>query len=129
MTDPKVLEKAVGRIKGAQYLGMGNTKTYSGTNTGHIIKLPGWKYDVAVDVTTGECTFDNYNGSWGKDSVLDEVKQGYAIEAVKDKATREGHTMEEITLDDGSVKLVIPIGGSEMGVEGGGGDSSGWDVG
>jgi len=126
--DLPTLKKAVDRIPGAEYLGHGTAKQYSGSPVGHNFKLPGWSYPVSVDLATGECTFDNYGGRWGKEAVLDSLKQGYAIEAAKAKAEAEGHTMEEIQLEDGSVKLVIPLGGADGYVAEGGGDGDGWGV-
>jgi len=89
--------------------------------------LPGWKYPAVFDLKTGECQFDNYEGSWGQESHLDSLKQGYAIEAAKAKAEADGCEVEEMLLEDGSVKLTIPIGGGGFDV-GGGGDASGFDV-
>jgi hypothetical protein len=127
--DPEILKKACTRIPGAQYLGIGRGKGSVGGKSGHQVQLPDWHYPVTVDCTTGECTFDNYGGRWGKESELDKLKQGYGVEAAKAKATADGHTeMEELTLDDGSIKVIIPLGGGGYEVDEGGGGGDGWGV-
>jgi hypothetical protein len=126
--DLPTLKKAVDRIPGAEYLGYGEAKRYGKSSHGHNVKLPGWRYPVSFDINTGECTFDNYGGRWGKECDLDALKQGYAVEAAKAKAQAEDRPVEEIKLDDGSIKLVIPLGGDEYAVEGGAGGGDGWDV-
>jgi len=128
MKNEETIKKAVARIKGASYEGLGSTRTYNnGSIRGHLVQLPGWKYKLAIDPATGECVFDNYNGSWGKDEHLDALKQGYAVEAAKAKAEEEGHEFIEEMQENGSIKCVIPLGGGgyEMGGDGGG---DGYDV-
>jgi len=128
--DAAALKKACDKIPGAQYMGVAKGKGGGMRNKhGHQVQLPGWRYPVTIDQTTGECSFDNYNGSWGKEKELDNLKQQYGVEAAKAKAEAEGATeMEELKLDDGSIKLVIPIGGGDYAVEGDGGGGDGWDV-
>ena len=123
-----ILKKACKRVKGAEYIGR-VSQARGAKQGGHQFKLEGWNYPVTVDVNTGECSFDNYGGRWGKESELDKVKQGYAVEAAKAQAEVEGHEFEEQLLSDGSIKCTIPIGGGggEYDTEGGGG-GSGWDV-
>lgn len=121
-----ILKKACKRV-GAEYIGR-VSQARGAKQGGHQFKLKGWNYPVTVDVNTGECTFDNYGGRWGRESELDKVKQGYAVEAAKAQATAEGHEFEEQLLSDGSIKCTIPIGGGgEYDTEGGGG-GGGWDV-
>lgn len=124
------LKKACDRVPGAKYLGHGEARTYSGTHTGHRVQLPGWRYPVTVDTNTGEVTFDNYGGSWGSETELDKLKQAYGVEAAKAQAMEEGREFEEIKLDDGSIKCIIPLGGGgyETDPGAGGGQEGGWGV-
>ena len=128
--DVDILKKAVARIPGAEYQGIGRANRYGGqANQGHMVKLPGWNYPVTIDLATGECTFDNYGGHWGKDEQLDKLNQGYAVEAAKAKAEEENRECEEIKLDDGGIKLVISLGGGGYGTDAGAGEQSGgWGV-
>lgn len=126
--DLPTLKKALDRIPGAEYQGYGAAKQYSGAPVGHRVKLPGWHFAIAIDIGTGECQFDNYNGKWGNEAILDQLKQGYAVEAVKAKAAAENLEIEETRLDNGSIKLVIPLGDAGYVVDGESGGGSDWDV-
>jgi hypothetical protein len=129
MKDVETLKKAVARIPGAEYQGIGKANRYGGqSSTGHLVKLPGWNYPVTVDLTTGECAYDNYGGHWGKEEVLDKLNQGYAVEAAKAKATEENRECEEIILEDGGIKLVISLGGGGYGTGEAGAQEGGWSV-
>ena len=129
MKDVETLKKAVARIPGAEYQGVGRAPRFAGqANSGHMVKLPGWNYPVTVDLTTGECTYDNYNGHWGNEEVLDKLNQGYAVEAAKAKAEEENREFEEIRLDDGGIKLVISLGGGYGTDDSGGQQAGGWGV-
>lgn len=123
MKDPAIIKKAAARA-GGQYLGL-QQKGRGGA--GYQVKLPGWSYPVTINIATGECVFDNYGGRWGKEEHLDALKQGYAVEQTKAYAESAGRAYEEEKLADGSIKCVIPMGGSgyEMAASGGG---SGYDV-
>lgn len=125
--DVETLKKAIARTPGAEYQGLGRGRSYSGTQEGHIVKLPGWNYPVTFNPVTGEASYDNYGGRWGKEEELDKLNQNYAVEAAKAQAEVDGHTCEEMQLADGSIKLTIPLGGGGYEVEGGaGGSSGGW---
>jgi len=131
MKNADVLKKAVERIPGAVYQGIGTARRYNTTSEhGYMVKLPGWTYPVTIDAVTGECSYDNYNGSWGNIAELDKLSQGYAVEAAKMVAEREGRECEELKLDDGSIKLVVSLGGGGYGVDPDGGAPvvGGWSV-
>ena len=49
---------------------------------------------------------------WGDQNQLDRFLQGYAVEKAKLEARKKGHTVTEQSLEDGSVKLTINIGGA-----------------
>jgi hypothetical protein len=74
------------------------------------VQLPGWHYPVVVDTGSGEVRFDNYNGAWGSQSELDKLLQAYAVEKTRVEARRQGHTLTEQRLTDGSIKLTIQVG-------------------
>jgi hypothetical protein len=118
MRNPETIRKACERT-GAEYKGLQHQRR---GQTGRRVKVrfPGWSYDCTINCETGECTFDNYGGRWGSEKHLDNLKQGYAVEAAKSKAEAEGHDFETETLSDGSIKCTIAIGGEGgYGVKGG----------
>ncbi len=90
----------------------GRARLFSGEATGLIVKLPEWRYPVVFDTNTGEAKYDNYNGRWGDQKQLDRFLQIYAVEKSKIEARRNGHTVTEQTLADGSIKLTVQIGGA-----------------
>ena len=63
-----------------------------------------------ADTATAELKFDNYNGTWGAQSELDKLLQGYAVEKTRIEARRAGHTLTEQALPDGSIKLILHAG-------------------
>jgi len=87
-------------------------KLFTNQVEGWGIKLPGWIYPVVVQPETGSVQFDNYGGKWGKQEELDRFLQAYAVEKAKLEARRKGHTVFEQTLTDGSIKLVVQVGGA-----------------
>lgn len=125
--DLPTLQKAIARIPGAQYMGVGTGRTYSSQSKGWLVQLPGWNYPVTIDPKTGQCSYDNYGGRWGDEKHLDALNQGYAVEAAKAQAELSGHDCEEIKLEDGGIKLVIPLGGGYE-VAGGGETEGGYGV-
>ena len=83
---------------------------YGSTETGLGIKLPEWRYVVVANTESGQLRFDNYEGRWGKQKYLDQFLQRYAVEAATIAARKQGHSVVESRLDDGSVKLTVQIG-------------------
>ena len=77
-----------------------------------IVKLPGWKYPAVFDTHSGQARFDNYNGRWGKQQHLDSFLQNYAVEKAKIESRRQGHSVTEQQLADGSIKLTVNVGGA-----------------
>lgn len=124
--DVATLKKACERI-GAKYLGRVQ-KARGASMGGHQVQLKDWQNPVTIDTNTGECVFDNYGGRWGKESELDSLKQGYAVEATKAQAEVEGHEFEEQRLSDGSIKCTIPLGGGGYETEDGGASEGGYSV-
>ena len=91
------------------------TKTvrlFSATATGICVQLPGWRYPVVADLKTGQLQFDNYNGHWGEQKHLDAFLQGYAVEKAKLEARKMGHSVSETRLQDGSIRVLVRVGGA-----------------
>ena len=106
------LKRAVKRIPGAEYKGVGTVEQYSKSVSGHLVSLPGYKYDIAVDLETGDINADTYKGRWGDPQLQDVLAQGYAVECGKMDAEEKNRKFEEILQQDGSIKCVTTVGGS-----------------
>jgi hypothetical protein len=78
---------------------------------GLAVELPGWHYPVVCDTASGGLKFDNYGGAWGDQKELDRFLQAYACEKAKLEARRQGHSVTEQSLADGSIKLTIQVAG------------------
>ncbi len=75
------------------------------------MQLPGWRYPVVCDTSTGAVKFDNYGGAWGKQAELNRFLQGYAVEKAKIEARKKGYRVAETKLEDGSIKVTVTVGG------------------
>jgi hypothetical protein len=107
---------AAGVAAACQRLGLppprdGTTRLFSGEATGLIVELPGWKYPLVCELSTGTLKFDNFGGQWGDQSALYQFLQRYACEMARIEARRRGHSVTEQTLADGSIKLTIQVAG------------------
>ena len=89
----------------------GAFELYDSTETGLGIELPKWRYVVVANTDTGQLSFDNYEDKWGDRIHLDRFLQRYAVEAATIAARKQGHSIAEQHLDDGSIKLTVNIGG------------------
>jgi hypothetical protein len=85
---------------------------FSASAIGWGVELPGWRYPVVCQTETGNLQYDNFNGHWGDPIHLQAFVQRYAAEVAKLAARRKGHTAIEQALADGSIKLVIQVGGA-----------------
>jgi hypothetical protein len=90
----------------------GTAKLFTSEATGHIVNLPGWKFPVVCELSSGDVKYDNYGGRWGEKRQLDRLIQNYAVEKSRIEARRHGHSVTEQTLADGSIKLTISVGGA-----------------
>jgi hypothetical protein len=84
---------------------------FSGTETGYCVRLPNWRYPVVCDLSAGRVRYDNFGGQWGTRRELDRLLQAYAVEKAKIEARRNGHSVTEHQLADGSIKLVVQVAG------------------
>jgi hypothetical protein len=85
----------------------GTAKLYSGEAEGLVVQFPGWQYPAVIDPLTGTVRYDNFQGNWGDQAQLDRFLQAYAVERAALAARKQGHTVTEQTLEDGSIKLQI----------------------
>ena len=84
---------------------------FSGRETGLTVQLPGWSYPIVCETTSGQMKYDNLGGRWGDQKELDRFLQAYAIEKARIEARKNGHSVTEQQLADGSVKLTIQVAG------------------
>lgn len=89
----------------------GTRRLFSATAAGFAVELPGWRYPVVCDTTSGIVHYDNYNGAWGAQRELDHFLQAYAVEKTKIEARKRGHAVTEQALADGSIKLCVQVAG------------------
>jgi hypothetical protein len=80
---------------------------FSDQATGLAVRLPGWRYPVVFDLTAGEVRYDNFGGHWGDPQQLDRFIQAYAVEKTKLEARKQGHSVSEQLLADGSIQVRI----------------------
>lgn len=106
MRDVETLKKACIR-RGLEEPVMGSHNMFSGRLHGLGVKLPGWSYPVVINPETGEVKYDNYGGRWGKDSELDLLAQAYEAEKTESWALENGFTVEQETLQDGEVRMLL----------------------
>ena len=88
----------------------GRATLYEGEAQGVLVELPDWLYPVVCKLLTGEVLFDNYGGEWGHQRELDKFLQAYAIEKAAQEARKQGYSVFEEVLQDGSVQLRIQGG-------------------
>ena len=84
---------------------------FSEAAEGLAVELPGWRYPVVCDVSSGNLKFDDYGGAWGDQQELAKFLQKYAVEKTRIEAHKKGHTVTEQSLTDGSIKLTIQVAG------------------
>ncbi len=108
--DPVAVRSACERLKLPQPT-HGTFNLFTSTATGLGVQLPEWRYPVVCDTSTGQLAYDNFGGRWGEQQQLDRFLQGYATEKCRLEARRQGHTVTEQKLADGSIKLTIQVGG------------------
>ena len=85
----------------------GKAELFSGTAEGLLLQLPGWHYPAVIDALTGMVRYDNFQGHWGEQQHLDRFLQAYAVEKAKLEARKKGYTVNEQSLQDGSIRLNI----------------------
>lgn len=109
--DPVAIRAACLRLQLPQPV-EGQHQLFESTVRGWGIQLPRWRYPIVCQTESGELQYDNYNGRWGDPVELDRFKQGYAVEKTKLEAYQQGHSITERSCEDGSVELLVEIGGA-----------------
>ena len=110
----EALKRACDRIPGAKYHGKQTVQQYSKEIKGqHKVTLPGYNYPIAIDLESGTISADTYEGRWGNPDLQDQLSQGHGVECAKMEAEEKGYKYEELTLDDGSVKCTLTVGGGQ----------------
>lgn len=110
MRDENSLRRAIDHLNLPLVEGgrIGTHKLYGGQSAhGIAIQLPNWRHPVVIDPVTGTAKYDNFNGSWGKQIELDKLVQRYSIERTMEEAQVVGYNVEENTLENGDVELVM----------------------
>ncbi len=89
-----------------------SVRLFNATATGLCVQLAGWNYPVVCDTQTGQIQYDNYGGHWGRQEELNRFLQGYAVEKAKIEARKKGHSVTETSLQDGSIRVTVKVGGA-----------------
>jgi len=89
----------------------GKAKLFRTEAEGVIVKLPEWRFPIVCDLPNGKVHYDNYEGKWGDQKYLDRFIQAYSIEKATLEARQKCYRVVEQSLNDGSVKLTINVGG------------------
>ena len=106
--DPIAIAAACRRLGYAEPV-HGKFNLFTAEATGLAVQLPGWRYPVVCDISAGTIAMDNYNGAWGERKLLDQFLQLYAVEKAKLEARKNGHSVTEQPLADGSIKLTVHV--------------------
>jgi len=110
LKDPLAVQAACRRLKLPEPQ-QRTAKLYNSHATGLVVELPQWRYPLVCDTNTGELKYDNFNGHWGDQSHLDNFLQSYAVEKAKIEARRQGYSVSEQSLPDGSICVRIAVAG------------------
>ncbi len=89
----------------------GTTELYSGTATGLAVQFRGWHYPAVCETATGQIKYDNFEGRWGDQKELNRFLQTYVVEKARIEAQKEGHSVTEQSLADGSIKVIVQVAG------------------
>lgn len=89
----------------------GSFRVYTTQASGLSVRLPGWRYPVVCELSSGTLKYDHFRGHWGDQKHLDAFLQAYAVERVKIEAHRKGYAVSEQAIADGSVRLTIQVHG------------------
>ena len=70
-------------------------KLFSDEATGYCVSLPRWRYPVVCNTNEGVVKYDNYEGHWGEQALLDRLIQSYAVEKSILEARKQGYCVTE----------------------------------
>ena len=108
--DPMAIQSACQRLKLPAPV-YGKARLFTTEATGWQVVLPDWLYPVVCETEHGQLKFDNFNGRWGDPLRLDHFLQAYAVERAKLEARKQGHSVSEQLLADGSIRVQIAVAG------------------
>lgn len=77
------------------------------TYTGVAVRLKGWQYPVVIDTKTGQLHYDNYRGSWGKQTELNRLTQLYGVAKATLIARSKGYQIQRSVLANGTIRLSV----------------------
>lgn len=97
---------------GLQAPTQGKAKVFEQEVEGTIVQLPLWRFPVVINLTTGALHYDNWNERWGNQSDLHRFTQRYAVEKSILEARKQGHSVQEQSLADGSIRLLFQVAGA-----------------
>jgi hypothetical protein len=89
----------------------GSAQLFSSEFTGWQVNLPQWRYPLICQTDLGQIQFDNFEGRWGDQSQLDHFLQAYAVEKAILEARKQGHSVSEQSLADGTICVRIAVAG------------------
>jgi hypothetical protein len=89
----------------------GEHRLFTTTVTGLGVALPGWRFPVVCELSSGHLKYDHYEGKWGNPAELSRFLQGYAVARATLEARKHGHSVREQSLSDGSIKITILVNG------------------
>jgi hypothetical protein len=101
------LFKEVARRKGYKVEENARVKFFSSEHRGLAVYLPNWKYPVVVE-EDGTLCYDNYEGTWGEQELLDDLFRDYVQELVLKTALEQGYAVLE--QEQQGEELVIRLG-------------------
>jgi len=105
----------------------GTYKLFRAEVKGLGVRLPDWQFPIVINTDTGKVSFDNYNGSWGKQVELDKFTQRYSLEVGKMDAEAKSLQYEEIPLENGERLLRVYLGGEDAEMAGAGSTAPSFD--
>ena len=87
----------------------GTHRVFSVNVEGLGVSAPRWVYPIVCNLDSGQLHYDNFNGHWGDPVEVDRFKQAYAVEKATIEARRQGRSVTEQKLSDGSIQLTIQM--------------------
>ncbi len=109
--DPTAIRLACDRLQLPEPV-QGTARLFTSEAAGWLVSLPRWRYPLVCQTETGRLLYDNYQGAWGEPVQLDRFLQSYSIEKTRLEARKQGYQVFEQPLQDGSVKLILQVGGA-----------------
>lgn len=105
--DKEKLKETCERLGYTCQVGSHSVRLYSETVQADMsISLPGWKYPIAIK--DGQIKYDNYNGSWGKITELENLQDQYSRDMVFAQAMANGYQVEEV-VDDKTGEITLTL--------------------